>query len=298
MANHTYQVGDTVHLQSEGGPIGLELTGAVSRPFMMRWDRLYLKKVRKAGMIMEMYERYVDDSNQVATVPHPGSRYDLASQKLVIDEDFIQLDETEEARVARVLKSIANSVQDGIIMEEDSPEKHENNKMGVLDMQCWINEEGYVLYEHFEKAVSSKLAIKANSAQSENCKRNMHVQELARRILNCSPRLDWQEHVAPVLTDYMCRMMVGGYPETYRRQTLKHAIGIHTKMKEEDSKGIRPIYRPKDWQVDERRQKKKNKKHNWSSTGGYIAPIFVPPTPDGQLAKELEQLLNMKQRQV
>ena len=88
----------------------------------------------------------------------------------------------------------------------------------------------------------------------------------------------------------MCRMMVGGYPETYRRQTLKHAIGIHTKMKEEDSKGIRPIYRPKDWQVDERRQKKKNKKHNWSSTGGYIAPIFVPPTPNGQLAKELRAI--------
>lgn len=42
MSNHTYKVGDDIFLQSEGGPIGLELTGAVSRAYMLRWDREYL----------------------------------------------------------------------------------------------------------------------------------------------------------------------------------------------------------------------------------------------------------------
>ena len=47
MSNHVSSVGDTdtVYLQFDGGPIGLELAGAVSRPFMMRWDRLYLEAV-------------------------------------------------------------------------------------------------------------------------------------------------------------------------------------------------------------------------------------------------------------
>ena len=49
MSNHVYCIGDKVFLQQEGGPIGLELTGAVSRAFMRRWDRLYLKRVKKAG---------------------------------------------------------------------------------------------------------------------------------------------------------------------------------------------------------------------------------------------------------
>jgi hypothetical protein len=44
----------------------LELSGAVSRAFMARWDRKYLEKVTKAGMSMRMYERCVDDSNQIA----------------------------------------------------------------------------------------------------------------------------------------------------------------------------------------------------------------------------------------
>ena len=88
----------------------------------------------------------------------------------------------------------------------------------------------------------------------------------------------------------MARMMTAGYSEGYRRQILKHALGIYRKMKEEDSSGIRPLYRPKDWQLDERRQQKKKKKHNWSAKGGYIAPIFVPPTPNGELAKQLRDI--------
>ncbi len=34
MENHVYKVGDKIYLQKEGGPIGLELTGAASRAFM------------------------------------------------------------------------------------------------------------------------------------------------------------------------------------------------------------------------------------------------------------------------
>ena len=36
LSNHTYCVGDQSFLQISGGPIGLQLTGAVSRAFMMR----------------------------------------------------------------------------------------------------------------------------------------------------------------------------------------------------------------------------------------------------------------------
>ena len=41
MENHVYCVGDQTFLQTKGGPIGLELTGAISRVFMHRWDQLY-----------------------------------------------------------------------------------------------------------------------------------------------------------------------------------------------------------------------------------------------------------------
>ena len=65
MSHHTYMVADDIYQQMAGGSIGLELTGAVSRPFMLRWDCLYKMQVIKAGIAMTMYERYVDDSNHL-----------------------------------------------------------------------------------------------------------------------------------------------------------------------------------------------------------------------------------------
>ena len=38
MKNHMYRFNDDTYLQREGGPIGLELTGAVARVFMLWWD--------------------------------------------------------------------------------------------------------------------------------------------------------------------------------------------------------------------------------------------------------------------
>ena len=56
MSHHVYCVGDKTFLQKGGGPIGLELTGVVSRALMWRWDKLFLEKVQGAGIKMILCE--------------------------------------------------------------------------------------------------------------------------------------------------------------------------------------------------------------------------------------------------
>ena len=64
MTNHTYKLGDRIFLQKDGGPIGLEATGAISRAYMMHYDRLYLEAVEEAGIRMLLYNQAaVDDSD-------------------------------------------------------------------------------------------------------------------------------------------------------------------------------------------------------------------------------------------
>ena len=41
MSHHTYKVAVDIYQQMSDGSIGLELTGAVARHFMFRWDHLY-----------------------------------------------------------------------------------------------------------------------------------------------------------------------------------------------------------------------------------------------------------------
>ena len=91
LASHTYKVGDTIYLQMQGGPIGLELTGAVCRPFMMAWDKRYLKRVKETGIKMPLYKRYIDDSNQIGKVPPEGSKYNVETKRIDIDQNEADL---------------------------------------------------------------------------------------------------------------------------------------------------------------------------------------------------------------
>ena len=55
-----------------------------------------------------------------------------------------------------------------------------------------------------------------------------------------------------------------------------------------DLEGTRLLYRPKDWNRPERQKVKQKKIYEWSSKGGFITPIFVPPTTNSELANSLK----------
>ena len=153
-----------------------------SRPFMARWDRLYLEKVKEAGIGMKLFSRYVDDSNQIAE-----RRNDHESRDEFVSE----------------LEKITNTIVDGIQMEVDKCDNYEDKALPILDMKCWLNENGDAVYKHYEKPMASKLVIPERSAHSNSSKRSVHISECLRRIQNTSQKLDWDEYVAPVLSEYM-----------------------------------------------------------------------------------------------
>ena len=148
----------------------------------------------------------------------------------------------------------------GIVMEFDVPSRNDDNKMAILDMKVWLDEDKNIMFQHFEKPTASKNIMHALSAQSVSCRNSVHTQELLRRMLNSSPQLDWRTCVAPVLSEYMLRMMRAGYPEKYRIDTLTRALRIYDDMIQKDLEGTRPLYRPKDWNRAERQKAKQKKK--------------------------------------
>ena len=104
-------------------------------------------------MSTEMYERYVDDSNQIVIVPPPGAMYDPDRKKIVIDDN----EECDDERTARVMTDIANSVMTAITMEFNIPSRNTNEKMPILDIEVWIEkEEGNIMFQHYEKPTASQ----------------------------------------------------------------------------------------------------------------------------------------------
>ena len=179
---------------------------------------------------------------------------------------------------------------EGIEVEIDLPSRHPDGKMPILDMKVHINDEGFVIYEHYEKPVTTKLVISERSAHSANCKRSVHVSELVRRMTNTSRRLNWNMSVVPVLQDYLQRMKAGGYNEKYRKNILENALRVYDSKIKEDLEGIKPFNRPVGYRKKERRTEKKLKKQNWATSGGHTAPIIIPATPGGELARRLRKI--------
>ena len=209
-----------------------------------RWDRMYLEKARKAGVEIEMYQRYVDDSNQIDIVPPKGAKYDIKEKKVQIDHNLIELEEEDDKRIARILTEIANDVMPCIKMEADWPTKNEKKKLPILDMEVWM-QNGWILYSHYEKPMSCRSILNSKSAHPTNCKKGVHTQEILRRIINCSQKLDWNKETVPFLNDYMMRMKEAGYTEGYRKAIMTNALRIHEKKLKDEEEGKRPIFRPK-----------------------------------------------------
>jgi hypothetical protein len=63
MENHTYTFNNMIRLQKKGGAIGLKVTQALARLYMLWWDKQFLKLAKDAGAELAMYKRYVDDTN-------------------------------------------------------------------------------------------------------------------------------------------------------------------------------------------------------------------------------------------
>ena len=86
-------------------------------------------------------------------------------------------------------------------------------------------------------------------------------------------------------------MRAAGYKENYRKDILQNAISIFNVKLQKSNEGITPLNRSKDYRKAERRKEKLEKKKNWANKDGSLAPIIVPATPGGVLARMLKNVV-------
>ena len=289
LSNHYYTFDGEIRRQSKGGSIGSELTGEVSRLYMLRWDDKFLTKLRKLRLSPQMYVRYVDDTLIVSEVIQPGVRYDSKKSILRFNADLVPEDEakSDDIRTFEVLRSIADSIDSDIQWEEDVPTNHASNKLPCLDMELWMVD-SQVMFQFYSKPMASKSLIHFKSALSSQIKRSSIFSEGMRRLLNCHPDLSW-EVKAEFLTDFANSMRISGYNQKYRREMIQGVIKRYNDLIESVQSGSRLLYRSKQMMREAKLAKGGISAASWHLRGDIKQTVNVSITPGAELSNSLKR---------
>ena len=291
LRTHIYEFAGSLKLQKEGGPIGMEITGVVAQVFMVWWDRQLKQRLNQINLQVKMHQRYVDDTNIIAKQTPVGAGYD--GEQMTINEATIAEDETipPDKRTMRLIQTVASYIHPSIRLTIDYPTKHRNGKVPMLDVNMWImdvGDEKKVVYEHYEKPMTTKSVMHAKSAVSMQVKRTVLSQEVLRILLHCSRYVTW-ENVSTHINNFLKKMQYSGYNQNFRYNVVNSALNAMKIIREKEELGLRPINRPKGWKREEREKEKEEKKRKWYKNGGFDSVIFVPSTPKSVLKQMYQQ---------
>ena len=260
--------------------------------------------MKEVDIQVKGYKRFKDDTNIMLRPVARNLKYFEGQMIPKTKEEIEEESNLENDEICmKTIKTVADSIEDMIETEVDFPtnKKNPEKKMAILDIKVWVQPsetenqivKNQIFYEFHEKSMSSKFVIMKDSAAPLSQKRTVLTQEGIRRLKNCKKELDWEQK-AKHLGDFMQKLKNSGYDEKFRLEVLKSSLNGYDKIIEDDEKGIKPVYRNKEWKEKNNWSRKKIlKKENWWKGKNEIknkSVIFVPATPGSELIKMFKEV--------
>ena len=215
----------------------------------------------------EIYTRFKDDIEIVTESLEKGSL--LMEDKIIVDEKkkAEDIDISDSKVTMGVIQTIANAIDPMIQLTIETPCNYPNGKMPVLDLVVNVNcmENNRIDFEFFEKPTKNPRVILADSAMSLAQKRTILTQECLRRLRNTKIELGVEAQKIH-LDKFMLKLKNSGYSQKFRTEILDSGLKAFQKMVDEDRSGIKPMYRSREWNQDERHSMKVKKRVNWWNT--------------------------------
>ena len=143
-----------------------------------------------------------------------------------------------------------------------------------------------VTYRFFRKSQATPFVIPFDSAMPDNVKRSSLIQKGVTILKNTSRDVPWAEK-AELLSRYLTySMMLSGYPEKWRLDTIKAALTTYRRQCRRADTGAAPLHRPRGWDAAARARRKAMTRTSWYRPHGAVG--FFPPTPGHVLRDRLQ----------
>ena len=133
---HVYEYGGRIFVQSDGGPIGLSLSGAIGRTTMAVWDGEVGRLCKENGIVMRFRRRYVDDCNGTIQGWRKGWRWGVERMewKRGWEKEEMVLMEEDDVRCWREWAKMVDTIWQFIQVTYDCPGLNNNGMVPILDL--------------------------------------------------------------------------------------------------------------------------------------------------------------------
>ena len=163
----------------------------------------------------------------------------------------------------KVIRDIANSIDDMIVMTADVPTNHGKNRVPMLDVEVWIDEiDNKAYYSFYEKETKSPYVVSKGSAMPISKKIECMGQEVFRRLHNTKIEIHGKE-ILDIMNRFMMNLKISGYNSFDRYQILQSGFNCYEKLRSKVDNGSRPFYRNRHFEKQKRKYEKLEKKTSW-----------------------------------
>ena len=235
--NFAYTFGGQDFLQDDGGPIGARLTMCIARLIMQEWSECF-SKILSDNKIAELLKGiYVDDGRSVVSKIENNTRYCKIARQFLKDEKWAIDDElngvTREARTVMEIREVMNSINKDLEFTTELESDFENLRLPTLSFEIWSDKSG-IRHSFYEKPMRSQILTMQRSAQSEQSKISILVNELNRRFEVIDENIGEEER-KKVVEHFTKQLVNSGYGYAQAKDiVLSNLKGIKKKGKKKE----------------------------------------------------------------
>ena len=268
-----YSFGGEDYLQTEGGPIGVRGTGAVSRLTTRDFCRK-LKNILEGGRVeVKMLKMYIDDGRSVTKGVEKGAVYNTEKKVKEYTKEQEEVDrsremegETMDQRMKRLIIPITNDINADLEWTVELETDFEDGKgIPTLDFSVyWEGEKGIFEYTYYKKQMINPVIIQKRSTMSKKQTYQILSNELVRRMSNISVggKKETEEKMR-VIDEYTVQLKTSGYNYQETQEIIKSGyIGLKKRKERRRKEGL-PYHREGYKTLEGRVRKKVMDRKTW-----------------------------------
>ena len=201
---------------------------------------------------------------------------------------------------ATLVKTVANSITDMLRYEEEVGSMHPDKKLPTLDLRLWTemaDDQVKIRHTFYKKPMASKATLRSDTAYPESQVKAIMVQEVLRRLRNCSPDCTWEER-GEHLTEFARSLRASGHGEKFRREVFGKAVKRFKRELRDHQAGRRDLYRTREERIKVREENGgKSTSDSWfkeakTKGGKPVTSVFKIPYTGGRLKESVQEALD------